>query len=127
MEPFAHRAINRRREKLWNERCEPGHLPCLSLPSAMIGFLLGIGFSVILWTFVRTVATDATDAAQANKETPTPNPVEAWMEDVDENKNPGWSEAGIDPHANPEQAEKLRHETEQRLDPIDDEEEDAPK
>ena len=119
LESFPHRVVNRRREKIWHERCEPGQMPCLSLPSAVIGFLVGIGFAIYLGAFVRNVATDATGA---DKETPPSYPVEAWMkeEDAYEHGDIGFmmSEAGMDHHAQ-EQAEKIRHETERRLAQID--------
>ncbi len=107
--------LNRRRERNWNERCEPGFLPCLSLPSAAIGFVAGMGCAILLGILV--IAFD-THPSAARDDFPPPCPQDVAVEDdkTSAMEDPAFvsSEGGMDQYAQ-EQAEKLRHETEQRL------------
>lgn len=111
----ARNPLNRRREQKWNERCEPENLPSLSLPSAVIGFVAGLGCAILLGVFARSLDNHSS-AARDDLPQPCPQDVAMDNEDASDTEDIGFmtSEAGMDQHAQ-EEAEKLRFETEQHL------------
>lgn len=104
-----------RRQRDWHERCEPGSLPCLSMPSAVLGFVAGLGCAISLGFCGRWLDTRSS-AAPDVLVPPCPQDVAAAYEQQADAEDLGFmtSEAGMDQHAR-EEAEKIRLATEQHL------------